>query len=473
MLKQKAKLVSFFQFLVEIALLTGAFYLAFVFRDVYWSKDYPRLLPFERYLWLVSMIVPLWSILLYYFGLYESQRTQSFWKEMGRLAKVSLWGTLLIMVVLFAFKAGEISRLFIAIFGAVSFCLLVLERLVLRNVAHSGRRSGFNYRSIIIVGTGRRARQLAQVIQGNKHWGLKLIGFVSDQSEIKIEKLMGFPVLGSVSDLAEMLPRYVIDELIFTVSRKRLEELEDLFLLCEEQGVRTRVAINFFPHMIAKVHLDDLQGIPLLTFTTTPNDEVLLLAKRFFDVFVSLSLLMFLSPLLIAILLLIKVTSPGPIFFRQIRVGLNGRRFTLYKFRSMLKNAEDLKSGVEHLNEMASPAFKIKDDPRATRIGRVLRRTSFDEIPQLYNVLRGDMSIVGPRPPLPLEVDKYERWQRRRLSMKPGLTCIWQINGRNKIKDFKKWMEMDLHYIDNWSLKLDLKIFVKTIIVVLAGRGAS
>jgi lipopolysaccharide/colanic/teichoic acid biosynthesis glycosyltransferase len=167
------------------------------------------------------------------------------------------------------------------------------------------------------------------------------------------------------------------------------------------------------------------------------------------------------------------MTSDGPIFFRQKRVGLNGRHFILYKFRSMLKNAEEMKEGVEHLNEMGGPVFKIADDPRATPVGRFLRRNSLDEFPQLYNVLLGDMSIVGPRPPLPEEVEKYERWQRRRLSMKPGLTCLWQINGRNKINDFKKWMELDLHYIDNWSLKLDMKIFFKTIFAVLIGRGAS
>jgi exopolysaccharide biosynthesis polyprenyl glycosylphosphotransferase len=270
-----------------------------------------------------------------------------------------------------------------------------------------------------------------------------------------------------------MLKEHVIDELIFAISRKRLEELEELFLLCEEQGVRTRIAVNFFPHMIAKVHLDEIHGIPLLTFTTTPHSEGLLMAKRLFDLGIAAALLAILSPMFVLIALLIKTTSEGPIFFRQRRVGLNGRQFILYKFRSMLKNAEEMKEGMEHLNEMGGPVFKIADDPRATSIGRFLRRTSLDEFPQLYNVLLGDMSIVGPRPPLPEEVGKYERWQRRRLSMKPGLTCLWQINGRNKINDFKKWMELDLHYIDNWSLKLDLKIFIKTIFAVLVGRGAS
>ncbi|MBI3802777.1 MAG: sugar transferase [Nitrospirae bacterium] len=473
MLKQKAKLVSVGVYLTDITILIGAFYLSFRIRDLYLSQSYGRLIPFENYLWLIYVIVPLWSALLYYFDFYESQRTKTFWREAWKLAKISISGMLLLMAIVFAAKADFISRLFITFFGGASFLCLFLERLALRTFIRSARKRGYNYRNILIVGTGRRAREVAEIIGKNRHWGVRLIGFVSDSPEIKLEKVGKSPVLGSVSDLPQMLQSHVVDELIFAVSRKRLEELEELFLLCEEQGIRTRVAVNFFPHMIAKVHLDDLHGVPLLTFTTTPHDEVLLLAKRLFDLAISFFLLILLSPFLFMIAVGIKATSEGPIFFRQTRVGLNGRQFILYKFRSMLENAEALKPHFAHLNEMDGPVFKIRDDPRTTWIGRLLRRTSLDEIPQLYNVLRGDMSVVGPRPPLPEEVARYERWQRRRLSMKPGLTCLWQINGRSKITDFKKWMELDLHYIDNWSLKLDFKIFIKTILVVLAGRGAS
>ena len=473
MLKEKAKLVAFWVYVTETILVVSSVYVAFIFRNIYFSEDYGRLAPFDRYLWLIYIIVPLWSFLFYYFGLYESQRTKSFKSEIWKIAKISFWGTLLLMAVVFAFKADLISRLFIIFFGGISFLFLFVERLILRKALRYLRKKGYNYRNIVIVGTGRRARDLAEVIYQNKHWGLRLIGFISDQSETKRESIGKSPILGTVADLPQMLQSHVIDELIFAISRKRLEDLEEIFLLCEEQGIRTRVAVNFFPHMIAKVHLDELHGIPLLTFTTTPYSEGLLMAKRLFDVVVAALLLVVLLPGLAVIAFMIKMTSEGPIFFRQRRVGLNGRQFILYKFRSMLKNAEEMREGVEHLNEMGGPVFKIADDPRATPVGRFLRRNSLDEFPQLYNVLLGDMSIVGPRPPLPEEVEKYERWQRRRLSMKPGLTCLWQINGRNKINDFKKWMELDLHYIDNWSLKLDMKIFLKTIFAVLLGRGAS
>lgn len=195
--------------------------------------------------------------------------------------------------------------------------------------------------------------------------------------------------------------------------------------------------------------------------------------KRSLDIIISSVLLMCFLPFILLISFLIKITSEGSVFFRQRRVGLKGKYFTLYKFRTMLKNAEALKAQLLHMNVMEGPVFKIHKDPRATWIGQFLRRTSLDELPQLYNVLRGDMSIVGPRPPLPLEVNQYEEWQMRRLSVRPGLTCLWQVNGRNKINNFNQWMELDLQYIDNWSLLLDFKIFIKTIYVVLSGRGAS
>ncbi|MDC4203428.1 MAG: sugar transferase [Candidatus Manganitrophus sp.] len=473
MLKQKAKFVAFAVYLTEIVLLLLAFLSAYWFRHLYLLEKYGPLNPFSNYLWLVNVILPLWSVLFYYFNLYESQRTKTFWKEAWKLTQISFCGTLLLMAIVFVAKADYISRFFIVLFGCLSFFFIFVERLILRTFLRAARKRGYNFRNILVVGTGRRAREVAEIISKNKQWGLKLIGFVSDNPEMKIGRVGKAPILGNIGDLPSMLQNNVVDELIFAVSRKRLEELEEIFLLCEEQGIRTRVAVNFFPHMIAKVHLEDLHGVPLLTFTTTPHDEVLLAAKRVFDLIIASVVLLALFPLSLLIASMIKLTSPGPVLFRQTRIGLNGRHFILYKFRSMLENAEGMRNDVEHLNEMKGPAFKILKDPRTTWVGRLLRRTSLDEFPQLYNVLRGDMSIVGPRPPLPEEVAKYERWQRRRLSMKPGLTCLWQINGRNKITDFKKWMELDLHYIDNWSLKLDLKIFIKTIFVVLAGRGAS
>ncbi len=223
---------------------------------------------------------------------------------------------------------------------------------------------------------------------------------------------------------------------------------------------------------VAKVRQTDFYGFPLLEFETFSAKQWQLFFKRVIDILLSLTLLLLFSPLIIVAIIAIKLESKGPVLFSQVRSGLNGRKFKLYKFRTMVVGAEMKKRELEKMNEMDGPVFKIRHDPRITRVGAILRKTSIDEIPQLINVLKGDMSIVGPRPPLPVEVELYKMWQRRRLSLKPGLTCIWQVSGRNRIQ-FEKWMEMDLEYIDKWSLWLDFKILFKTVFVVLFGYGAS
>ena len=272
--------------------------------------------------------------------------------------------------------------------------------------------------------------------------------------------------------MGELLRHHVIDEVVFAVSNKDLERLEETFLLCEEEGVKVRVLLSISPHAVSHVTLERLQGIPLLTFSTTPQNESLLLLKRGLDVALAAGLLVMLSPFLVVFSLLIKITSEGPVLFRQTRCGLGGRKFTLHKLRSMRVGADQMREALQERNEQDGVAFKIRNDPRCTRVGRIMRKFSLDELPQLWNVLKGDMSLVGPRPSLQEEVDKYERWQRRRLRMKPGLTCLWALEGRNTLS-FKRWMELDLQYIDTWSPGLDWKILLKTIPVVLSGRGAS
>jgi exopolysaccharide biosynthesis polyprenyl glycosylphosphotransferase len=262
-----------------------------------------------------------------------------------------------------------------------------------------------------------------------------------------------------------------VDEVVFIVPRMWLERIQDSIQICETQGIRTHVAADLFNLNIARAKYNDLEGFPLLTFETTFAMEWQLFLKRCIDLFFSFFTLVLLLPLFFIVAILIKLTSKGPVFFKQRRVGINGRIFHLYKFRSMYKDAQDKMMDVMHLNEMDGPVFKIKDDPRITPLGKFLRKTSIDELPQLYNVLVGHMSLVGPRPPIPAEVNEYELWHRRRLSMRPGLTCLWQISGRNQV-DFDEWMKLDMKYLDNWSLWLDFGILVKTIPTVLFGIGA-
>jgi exopolysaccharide biosynthesis polyprenyl glycosylphosphotransferase len=309
-------------------------------------------------------------------------------------------------------------------------------------------------RHVGVVGSGRAAHDFARTIQNHGVWGLKLVG-IYGRDEVRA-----------------LLEAGGVDELILVVEHEALNEFTETFLLCEELGVTARVVLNFFPHSIARMELHELEGFPLLSFSTTPTNEAVMFIRRILDIVLSGIILLIFGPLLmLPAALLIRLTSKGPILFKQARCGLNGRLFTMYKFRSMVNNAERLRLELETPDNMDGPVFKASMDPRITPIGKLIRRFSIDELPQFFNVLRGDMSIVGPRPPLPQEVAQYERWQRRRLSMKPGITCLWQISGRNEVS-FEDWMKLDLTYIDNWSLLLDLKILLKTVPVVLLGRGA-
>jgi exopolysaccharide biosynthesis polyprenyl glycosylphosphotransferase len=333
------------------------------------------------------------------------------------------------------------------------------------------RKKGYNHRNILLVGTGPRARNFMKLVQKHDEWGLKIIGLVDDEKDMLGKNICGNKVIGLLRDIPVILNRQVIDEVIFIVPRKWLSVIEESLLACEARGVKASIAADFFNMKIAQSMSTEIEGIPLLGFRTTVGEEWQLLLKRLFDIIFSAMGIVLGLPLFTAIAIAIKWLSPGEAAFKQVRIGLNGRKFVMYKFRTMVNGAEDKKREIASFNETNGPTFKMRNDPRITKFGNFLRRTSMDELPQLFNVLKGDMSIVGPRPPIPSEVKKYEVWQRRRLSMKPGLTCLWQANGRNNV-DFDKWMRMDLEYIDNWSLGLDFKILLKTIPAVLFSIGA-
>ena len=327
--------------------------------------------------------------------------------------------------------------------------------------------------SVVVIGDGERAVEIASELEQSERTGLRLLAIFGCGDGLGREvRLSRSYTVRSLEDLPEMLAEQPIDEVLFAVASERLRELERWFVLCDEFGVNTRVAADFFPHVHSRVHFDWLGERPLLWFSIAPADEMQLLVKRCLDASLAAACLVGLLAPMAVVSALVKLSSKGPVLFRQTRCGLNGRRFTCFKFRSMVEGAESQRRELEHLNEKDGPAFKLRDDPRLTPVGGLLRRFSIDEWPQFWNVLRGDMSIVGPRPAVPAEVEQYETWQRRRLRMRPGLTCLWAIRGRDRI-DFEEWMQMDLEYIDNWSLLMDLRILVLTVPVVLAGRGAS
>jgi exopolysaccharide biosynthesis polyprenyl glycosylphosphotransferase len=367
----------------------------------------------------------------------------------------------------------DLSRSFLLLFSAYAWVLILMFRLLAARLVGLIRREFAGPHYVMVVGTGERAVRLARALERSAEYGIRLRGFLAEAAGAPpVIALSENYAVRPVSDLPAVLRQHVVDEIIFAVGSESLADLEEVFLLCDEEGVRTRVAVDFFPHVNSTVSLDRFGATPLLTFSAAPYDEIRLLAKRLIDFAIAAAAMVVLAPLMAAIALLVRLTSPGPVIFRQVRCGLNGRRFTFYKFRSMCANAEEMKAAIAHLNTRDGVVFKIPDDPRLTPIGRYLRKFSIDEWPQLWNVLRGDMSLVGPRPAVPDEVDRYQRWQRRRLRMRPGLTCLWAISGRDNV-DFETWMKMDMQYIDNWSLALDWKILLRTIPRVLTGRGAN
>ncbi|HML16257.1 MAG TPA: sugar transferase [Bryobacteraceae bacterium] len=377
-------------------------------------------------------------------------------------------------VVLFEYLSRiELSRPFVALFAAYAWVLLCLFRLNAKHVTRMVRGEFGSAHYVMVVGLGGAALRLGRELEAAAHYGIHLLGFLADPAcdpacrEVELDG--AYPVY-ALSELNDLLRRYVIDEIIFAVDSNRLAQLEETFLLCDEEGVRTRVAVDFFPHVNSQVYLDRLGSSPLLTFSATPHDEIRLLVKRTIDVMLAGAALVLLAPVMLLVMLMIRITSPGPAIFRQVRCGLNGRKFVFYKFRSMCQGAHQMRDSLKHLSQRQL-AMKIPNDPRLTPVGRWLRKFSIDEWPQLWNVLKGDMSLVGPRPAVPEEVEQYQRWQRRRLRMRPGLTCLWAVSGRDAV-DFETWMRLDMQYIDSWSLALDWKIILRTIPQVLSGRGA-
>ncbi len=472
MIKRKYRNIAFLTFIADILIAVISFYVSYWLRDK-WFTSFQGLMPIRNYQWMLFFIIPFWSLALYYSGTYNFSNAASL-KKLLRVWLAIVIGIVCLTSVIFIFKLLYLSRLFLLIFSSVNLFLATLGRSVISLFLSHYRRSPGNIKNILIVGEGESAKNFSRIIQKHDKWGLNFLGFVSENPggrEANDSRRHDDKVIGSISDIQELIHRYIVDEVIFAISRQKMESLQDVLLLLEDEGVNARIVLNIFPHMIAKIHLDELDNVPLLTFTTLPTNEFALFLKRFFDIFISLVTILIFSPFAAIIAILIKLTSPGPVIFVQKRCGLNGRVFNFYKFRSMYEGAELKKAELESSNEMDGPVFKIKGDPRITTIGLFLRRTSLDELPQIWNVLKGDMSIVGPRPPTPTEVDQYERWQRRKLSMRPGLTCIWQISGRNLIR-FQEWIKLDLQYIDNWSLWLDIKILLRTIPAILSGKGA-
>ncbi len=481
MLREREKVIGRAIMLLDMVMLSAAFFVSYFLRAYFHIFYRFNLIPSEKvigapvalleYLPVLSLWTFIWVFMLFLHGAYRSIRTRPFLEIIWIIIKAAFFSVLAFGTFIFLLKMQFVSRLFVIIFIVISFCFLLLEKWMLLSIIHKVARSGYNLCRLLIVGTGRRAGRFIEMVKEHPEWGFEIAGLVDDEALKVGKEFFGIKTIGILANIPEILRTKIIDEVVFIVPRMWLERVQESITACEIQGVRTHVAADLFNLNIARARMDMLEDFPLLTFETTFGKEWELFIKRAADVAVSAAGLLILLPFFLIVAALIKLTSPGPVFFKQKREGVNGRIFTLYKFRSMYKDAQKRLAEVKHLNEMEGPVFKIKDDPRVTPLGCFLRKMSIDELPQLFNVFRGQMSLVGPRPPLPGEVKEYELWQRRRLSMRPGITCLWQVSGRNDI-DFDTWMELDLEYIDNWSLWLDFQVLTRTIPVVLFGVGA-
>ena len=471
MLKEQHRLIRKIQLSLDIGITIFSFFIAVLFRS-YIEVYLVPMGPLSHYLFLLYIIVPLWVVLLYFNGAYKSIRVSTLFQTLLPVLKTVATGGVILMTLLFVFKLQTISRALILLFLTFNVLLLLGEKFFVYLFLHNIRKRGYNTRSLLIVGTGERAKAFADTVRSHKEWGSKIAGFVDTDFSTLGDEFCGSKVIGQIDNLPEILSKNQVDEVVFIVPRRWLDSIEDAVIACEEIGVSVRIACDFFERSLyVRTHLDMLDDWPLLSFSSTPHYGEVFVAKRVFDFVFSSVVLLVTFPVLLIIALAVKLTSPGPVFFRQLRSGLNGRTFELLKFRTMVDGAEASKSDLEGLNEISGPVFKVKEDPRITPLGRFLRKFSLDEFPQFINVLKGDMSVVGPRPHPVYEVERYGYTQRRRLSVRPGLTCLWQVNGRSTIVDFKDWVRLDLEYIDQWSFLLDIKIILRTIPAVLKGTG--
>jgi exopolysaccharide biosynthesis polyprenyl glycosylphosphotransferase len=416
-----------------------------------------------------------WHTVFTLFGLYRSRRFSTQRAEIIDVIKATSFGTLAVYMTSILFRIKMVNPTFVAVFWTASSAIAIASRVMLRYALEQARIRGRNLRNMVIVGTNPRAVQFARKIEKKPELGYRLTGFVDDEwVGIGEFRKTGYALVSNFTDFPAFLRDRVIHEVVMALPVNSFyEPVSRIVTICAEQGIIVRVLSCIFNLKLGRLQTEQFEDDSVITVYTGAMQGWQVLVKRILDFTLSLVLLIILSPLFFCTSLLIKVTSRGPAFFIQERIGLSKRRFPLYKFRTMVPDAEQKLSQLENLNEVTGPVFKIKNDPRITPIGKFLRKTSIDELPQLINVLKGDMSLVGPRP---LPVRDYhgfdQDWQRRRFSVRPGITCLWQVDGRSTIP-FEKWMELDMQYIDQWSLWLDVKILCKTIPAVLRGSGAT
>lgn len=468
MLKRISQFHYQIQQFVDATLAMAAFTFAIGVRRTlhqWYPQWFPMFDALWSHAWLYILLIPLWLFLFDLFGLYQRREVRDPLLSFSVVVRANLVGVVLVFFILYILKVKHIPRVLILLYSVWDILFMLLKEALIQRF----RPAWLPSVNVLLVGAPRAVSEMLARLRSSPVTTTRPVGWVRiDESNDAGPE--GLQELGRASDLEGILHTQTVDVVVVCPSGEPFAGIQRIVELCETEGVEAWLAADFFRTRIARPQVDEFMDVPVLVFRTTPPLSWALVAKRMMDIVGAALLILLTSPLMLIIAILIKLTSPGPILFKQKRCTLHGRVFNMYKFRTMVTEAEQLKQELLDRNEMQGPVFKIRNDPRVTPVGRFLRRHSLDELPQLFNVLVGDMSLVGPRPPIPSEVEKYESWQRRRLSMRAGLTCLWQISGRNEI-GFEEWMRLDLEYIDNWSLALDIAILLKTPLAMIRGTG--
>ncbi len=479
MLKEHSSFILDIEKTIDIGITAFSFIAAYFIKKYLLLVNLSSLSQDPNYYIILLLIVIFWFISFKWMGMYMSYRQQPFRKFFTKILKSCFMGIILVSVAMYLLHIQDISRLLMGIFLVLNILLLTLSKFIIFKTLKKVRTDGRYKKNILIIGSKDRARQIIRVVENHEATGYMILGcFEVGEEKLGQTVLNDHKVIGLIKDLENYLKDNIVDELIFAMSLKEFENGERYLAFAESMGIKVRIIPDWELHYlmyrpnIATASFEDFFGVHTMALQSTPRNEGKIIIKHVFDFITSFALIIILLPLFIAIGVAIKIFSRGAVFYQQERLGMNGRRFMVYKFRTMIEHADEILKELAEMNEADGPVFKIKDDPRIIPyVGTFLRKTSLDELPQLFNVLKTEMSLVGPRPPIPKEVDEYSVWHRRRLSMKPGMTCLWQISPKRNELSFEDWMKLDLKYIDSWSLFNDLKILILTAKAVLTGAG--
>ncbi|NVO19614.1 MAG: sugar transferase [Bacteroidetes bacterium] len=424
----------------------------------------------SEYLALLLLLLPIWFFGLSKTNLFKIYRVNHYLQLLKQSIMFIVLATGILFILINLFNLKTVSKEFILIFAALNQFSIFTSYIAVNQYYMRLRKKGYNLINIVIIADESNENFIQNIVD-HREWGYKIMLIITESDYIAEKFSSSIKVLKKISNLPCIIKSEIVDEVFYCKNLMDKQEIQNIVYACEEVGVAFRLQSELLTLATSGAELNHFDGIPFITYKNTPSNQYALSWKYISDFLISSAIIVLWMPLMAAIAIIIKVTSKGPIVFKQKRVGLHGREFYIYKFRTMLKDAEKMQMTIMDQNEMSGPVFKIKNDPRITKVGKFLRRTSLDELPQFFNVIKGDMSLVGPRPPIMSEVKQYKPWQLRRLSMRPGITCTWQTTPKRNSVSFEEWMKMDLQYIDNWSLEKDFILTFKTLRTVFMGSG--